>query len=136
MASLVLSLMVFAMAQDCYAQGVGVAPYVGGDFGRMWLGGVGYQNPQTAQSDLWYWGGGPKGSMAFNGNLIPDPRYIWKSQNGTGYWAGWNNPYASGWYPAYGYKYPYGYGIGSYYGNYYYYPPDYLADGYVWRRLY
>ncbi len=135
--SLLLSLAIFSLAGSCYAQGA--AQYVGGDFGRMWLASTGYQYPppaQSTQSDLWYWGGGPKGRMVVDGNLVPDPRYIWKSENGTGYWAGWNYPYTSGWYPVYSYKYPYTFTSGPYYVSPYYYPSDYLATGYVARRLY
>ncbi len=126
---------IFSLAESGYAQGVSYAPYVGGDYGRMWLASTDYKIPapaQSTQSDLWYWGGGPKGSIAFNGYLLPDLRYIWKSENGTGYWAGWKYPYASGWYPAY--KYPYSFG--SIYTSPYYYPPDYLYSGYAVRRLY
>ena len=135
-ASLILSLAIIALAESCYAQGVSYAPYVGGDYGRMWLDSFGYQYPQPAQStqsDLWYWGGGPKGSIAFNGYLLPDLRYTWKSENGSGYWAGWNYPYASGWYPSYSYKYPYSFG--GLYSTPYYYLPDYLPGGYAVRRL-
>lgn len=135
--SLFLSLAIFSLAASCHAQGV--AQYVGGDFGRMWLASTGYQYPQPAQSDqseLWYWGGGPKGSMVVDGKLVPDPRYIWKSENGTGYWAGWKYPYASGWNPVYSPKYPYTFSSGPYYVSPYYYPSDYLGTGYVARRIY
>lgn len=135
MVSLIVSLAIFTLAESCYAQGISYAPYVGGDYGRMWLGSLGYQIPapaQSTQSDLWYWGSGPKGSMAVNGYLVPDLRYTWRTVNDTGYWAGWNYPYASGWYPAY--KYPYSFG--SIYTRSYYYPPDYLYGGYAVRRLY
>ena len=81
---------------------------------------------------MWYWGGGPKGSIAFNGYLLPDLRYIWKSDNVTGYWAGWKYPYAIGWYPAHVYSYP----LGSIYPRPYYHPSDYLYGGYAMRRLY
>lgn len=137
--SLIVSLAIFSLLESCYAQGVSYAPYVGGDYGRTWLASTGYQIPAPAQStksDLWYWGGGPKGSIAFNGYLVPDLRYIWKSENGTGYWAGWKypyaNPYTIGWHPAYGYPYS----PGSLYPSPYYYPSDYLYGGYAVRRLY
>ena len=74
--------------------------------------------------------------MVVDGNLVPDLHYIWKSENGTGYWAGWNYPYTSGWYPVYSYKYPYTFTSGSYYVSPYYYPSDYLSTGYVAPRLY
>ena len=134
-ALLMLSLMLIVLAGSCYAQGLSSAPYVGGDFGRAWLGNIDQLSAQPAKStysDLWNWGGGPKGSMAVNGYLVPDLRYIWKSENGTGYWAGWKYPYASGWYPAYNYPYSFS----SIYPSNYYYPPDYLSSGYVARRLY
>ena len=68
--SIIASLMLIVLAGSCYAQGLSSAPYVGGDFGRAWLGNIDQLSAQPAKStysDLWNWGGGPKGSMAVNG---------------------------------------------------------------------
>ncbi|MBK7387305.1 MAG: hypothetical protein IPI63_11540 [Methanothrix sp.] len=135
--SLIFLLAVLSLAESCYAQSIAYAPYVGGEYGRLWLDSLGHRITAPAQStysDLWYWGGGPKGSIAVNGYLLPDLRYTWKSENGTGYWTGGKPPYASRWYPPYSHWYPYSFG--SLYPGLYYYPPGYLYGEYVVRRLY
>lgn len=179
-AALIILVLICILGQYCYAQGMrtSYAPYVGGEYGKIWLAGINSQRAlpaaitppaqiaqptgstqpsQNRQSDLWNWGGGPKGSLIVNGNLQSDPRYIWVSINDTtGYWASDRYPYYSQWYPGYSYRYPYTwtpyysyqtpytptysypYYVSPYYASPYlgsnYYSPDFLSDGYVVRR--
>ncbi|MGA9098836.1 MAG: hypothetical protein WB392_07895 [Methanotrichaceae archaeon] len=110
LASVVL-LVVCLLTMVCYAQITFSSQYVGGEFGRNWLNNFNTQNPQPPgpkpESGLWSWGGAPKGSIAVNGRLIPDPYYFWKSLNYTSGWMGraYVDPYTG--YPIYAYRDPY-----------------------------
>jgi hypothetical protein len=72
------------------AQSQSYAQNVGGNYGRTWLNNFNAQNPKPVADNsngngnsLWNWGGAPKGRIAVNGKLIPDPYYFWKSLNYT-----------------------------------------------------
>jgi hypothetical protein len=156
--ALALSLTICLLAIGCYAQSTSGPQNVGGDFGRNWIGSFKAQNPQPAEqnlkNDLWTWGSSPKGSIMVNGNLVPDPYYIWKSLNYTSGWLGKVSVDPTTGYPVYGYLDPYtGMQINYYmdpktrkpvYSNVYpdygfpyygsvppYYSSDYLQNGYV-----
>lgn len=102
-----VTLVIFLLAAGCYAQSMSNPQFVGGDFGRNWIGGFKAQNPQPAgqnlENDLWSWGSAPKGSIMVNGNLVPDPYYIWKSLNYTSGWLGKVYVDPTTGYPVYGY---------------------------------
>jgi len=54
---------------------------VSGQFAREWLSDFLGQNPQPVRtagngSDLWNWGGAPKGSTIVDGKLVQDPYYL------------------------------------------------------------
>lgn len=89
------------------------AQYVGGDYGQGWIGASKAQSTApivqntNSGNDLWTWGGAPKGSMIFNGKLVPDPYYIWKSLNYTSGWLGMVYIDQSTGYPVYAYEDPY-----------------------------
>ena len=104
-------LIVFLLAVDGYAQGIGYPQFVGGDFGKNWISGFKVQNPQPAEgnleNDLWSWGSAPKGSILVNGKLVPDPYYMWKSLNYTSGWLGRVYVDPTTGYPVYGYIDPY-----------------------------
>jgi hypothetical protein len=154
----IISLTICLIAAGCYAQSMSNPQSVGGDFGRSWISSFKAQNPQPAEqnlkNDLWSWGSSPKGSIVVNGNLLPDPYYIWKSLNYTSGWLGKVYVDPNTGYPVYGYLNPYtGMPIYYYvdpktkkpvYTNAYpsfaipyygsvppYYSPDYLPNGYV-----
>jgi hypothetical protein len=154
----IISLIICLLSVGCYAQSMSYPQSVGGDFGRNWIGSFKAQNPQPAEpnlkNDLWTWGSSPKGSIMVNGNLVPDPYYIWKSLNYTSGWIGKVYVDPTTGYPVYGYLDPYtgmpiyyyidlktgkpvytnaypSYGY-PYYGTVPpYYSPDYLPTGYV-----
>lgn len=156
--AVIISLTICLLAISCYAQSMSNPQSVSGDFGRNWISSFKAQNPlpaeQNLKNDLWTWGGSPKGSIVVDGNLVPDPYYIWKSLNYTSGWLGkvYIDPTTG--YPVYGYIDPYTrmplyYYINpetrrpvytntypSYESLYYgsvppYYPPDYWPTGYV-----
>jgi hypothetical protein len=107
----IISLTICLIAAGCYAQSSSSVQSVGGDFGRDWISSFKAQNPQPAETnlknDLWSWGSSPKGSIVVNGNLLPDPYYIWKSLNYTSGWLGrvYVDPITG--YTVYGYIDPY-----------------------------
>ena len=107
----IVSLIIFLLAEGCYAQSVSYPQSVSGDFGRNWISSFNAQNPQPAdqnlKNDLWSWGSAPKGSIMVNGNLVPDPYYFWKSLNYTSGWLGrvYVDPTTGN--PVYGYIDPY-----------------------------
>ncbi len=72
----------------CHSQSEGGPQSIGGKYSQSWPENYGARNSQPVQSDLWTWGGAPKGSMIFNGRLLPDPYYFWKSLNFAGGWLG------------------------------------------------
>lgn len=54
---------------------------VSGQFAREWLSDFKADNPQPVRtagngSDLWCWGGAPKGSTIVDGKLVQDPYYL------------------------------------------------------------
>jgi hypothetical protein len=106
-----VSLIIFLLAVGCYAQSVSNPQSVSGDFGRNWISSNKAQNPllgeQNLKNDLWSWGSSPKGSIMVNGNLVPDPYYVWKSLNYTRGWLGraYIDPTTGN--PVYGYIDPY-----------------------------
>lgn len=58
----------------CYAQPTAEFQSVSGDFARSWLDVSHSQNSKPAEnksSDLWSWGGLPKGKTLVNGELMP-----------------------------------------------------------------
>lgn len=99
------------LTSDCNSQMASNAQSVGGDFGKDWISSFKAQNPQPSkqnlENDLWSWGSAPKGSIIVNGNLVPDPYYIWKSLNYTTGWLGKVYTDPSTGYPVYGYVDPY-----------------------------
>ena len=109
-ANILLTIAILLLVVGC-CDGQSYTKNVGGDFGRSWIGSFKAQNPQPAETnlknDLWSWGSSPKGSIIVNGNLMPDPYYIWKSLNYSSGWLGkvYIDP-ATG-YPVYGYINPY-----------------------------
>ena len=88
----IASLIICLMAMASYAQSTDSALSISGDFGREWISSFKAQNPQPAEqnlkNDLWSWGSSPKGSIIANGNLVPDPYYVWKSLNYSSGWIG------------------------------------------------
>lgn len=106
-----ISLIVFLSAAGCYAQSMSYPLSLSGDFSRNWISSFKAQNPlpaeQNLENDLWTWGGAPKGSILVNGNLVPDPYYIWKSLNYTSGWLGKVYVDPTTGYPIYGYINPY-----------------------------
>ena len=107
----IILLMILLLAAGCHAQSMGNPQSVGGDFGRNWISSFKAQNPvpaeQNLKNDLWSWGSSPKGSIAVNGNLLPDPYYIWKSLNYSRGWLGRVYTDQKTGYPVYGYIDPY-----------------------------
>ncbi|OPY53458.1 MAG: hypothetical protein A4E49_01423 [Methanosaeta sp. PtaU1.Bin112] len=103
-------LAILLLAAICCCDSQSFSQDVGGDFGRSWISSFKAQNPQPAQTnlknELWSWGSSPKGSIIVNGNLMPDPYYIWKALNYSSGWLGivYIDP-ATG-YPVYGYINP------------------------------
>lgn len=80
------------LVASCHALSASTPQSMSGNYAQNWIGSFGAQNPQSAeknqQSDLWTWGGAPKGSIIVNGRLVPDPYYFWKSLNYTSGWLG------------------------------------------------
>jgi hypothetical protein len=109
--AVIISLTICLLEAGCYAQSSGSLQSVGGDFGRDWISSFKAQNPQQAETnlknDLWSWGSSPKGSIVVNGNLLPDPYYIWKSLNYTSGWLGRVYVDPNTGYPVYGYIDPF-----------------------------
>lgn len=107
----IILLILWLLAADCSAQGMYSPQYVGGNYGRSWMGSFEAHNPPPAernlQNDLWSWGGAPKGSIIVNGQIVPDPYYIWKSLNYTSGWLGKAYTDPSTGYPVYAYIDPY-----------------------------
>lgn len=73
------------------AQSTGSFQSVSGQFAREWLSNFKAQNPQPVPttgngSDLWNWGGAPKGSTIIDGKLVRDPYYLWPLLNLSGNW--------------------------------------------------
>lgn len=109
--AVVISLTLWLLAIGCDAQSMSYPLSISGDFGRNWISNFKAQNPQPAEqnlkNDLWTWGSSPKGSIMVNGNLVPDPYYIWKSLNYTNGWLGKVYVDPTTGYPIYGYIDPY-----------------------------
>jgi len=109
--AVIISLIICLSTVGCYAQSMSDPQSVGGDFGRNWISSFRAQNPQPAEqnlkNDLWSWGSSPKGSIVVNGNLVPDPYYIWKSHNYTRGWLGKVYVDPTTGYPVYAYIDPY-----------------------------
>ncbi len=77
----------------CHAESISSYRSVGGDYGRAWLSNFESHNPEPKTADqnstnLWTWGGAPKGRAIQNGNLAADPYYIWRSLNYSSGWLG------------------------------------------------
>lgn len=107
---IVLALTILLSA--CCAQSQSYAQNVGGDYGRTWLSNFNSQNPSPAGNNnngnsLWNWGSAPKGSIAVNGKLVPDPYYFWRSLNYTGGWMGQVYVDPKTGYPIYAFLDPY-----------------------------
>ena len=116
-AAIIILIVCISTMNCCSAQIIGpfYPQYVGGEFGRGWLTGFQSQNKQpiegNLQNGLWTWGGTPKGSIAVNGKLVPDPYYFWRSLNYSSGWLGrvYTDPYTG--YPVYAYIDPHTGGI-------------------------
>jgi hypothetical protein len=106
-----VSLMICLIAEASYAQSSSSALSISGDFGRQWISSFKSQNQQPAEqnlgNDLWSWGGSPKGSIIANGNIVPDPYYVWKSLNYSSGWIGKVGLDPNTGNPVYGYVDPY-----------------------------
>ncbi|MDM7940411.1 MAG: hypothetical protein QUS07_08725 [Methanothrix sp.] len=109
--AVVVCVLLCLLAAQCHAQSTSRFQSVGGDFGQTWISNFKAANPEPAQessngSDLWSWGGAPKGSIVVNGKLQADPYYYWKSLNFTNGWLGETSvdPYTGN--PVYGYVDP------------------------------
>jgi hypothetical protein len=107
-----LALSIF-LATSC-AQSQSNAQNVGGDYGRAWLNNFNTQNEKPVadnsngkSNDLWNWGSAPKGRIAVNGKLVPDPYFLWKSLNYTSGWLGQVYVDPKTRYPVYGFLDPY-----------------------------
>jgi hypothetical protein len=105
----ILALSIFLAA--CCAQSQSYAQNVGGDYGRTWLNNFNTHNQKPVTdngngNNLWNWGGAPKGRIAVNGKLMPDPYYIWKSLNYTSGWLGQVYVDSKTGYPNYGFLDP------------------------------
>jgi len=77
----------------CHAGPLSSYQSVSGDYGRTWLDNFKDQNPNTetnedTSTNLWTWGGAPKGMAIQNGKLVADPYYIWRSFNYSSGWLG------------------------------------------------
>jgi hypothetical protein len=93
-----------------YAQPASGYQNVGGDFGKTWLNNLNASNPKPVENNsgsLWSWGSAPKGSLIFNGQLEPDPYYIWRSLNYSSGWMGEAYVDPKTGYPVYAYVDPY-----------------------------
>ncbi len=110
-AAFAVIIIVCLLAAGCCAQSMSRSQYVGGNYGQNWISNFQAQNPKPAEqnleNDLWNWGGAPKGSIAVNGKLVPDPYYLWKSLNYTSGWLGKAYVDPSTGYPVYAYMEPY-----------------------------
>jgi hypothetical protein len=88
----VIVLMIYLMASGSSAQSISSPLSLSGYFDSNRASSYEVLNPQPAlqgtTNDLWTWGGAPKGSIVINGNLVPDPYYVWKSLNYTVGWLG------------------------------------------------
>jgi len=109
--AVIVPLMICLMATSCYAQSVSYPSSVSGGFDSSQATSHEVLNPQSAlqgaTNDLWTWGGAPKGSIVVNGNLVPDPYYVWKSLNYTVGWLGEVYVDPNTGYPVYAYINPY-----------------------------
>jgi hypothetical protein len=107
---LLISLISSSPLMASRAQPAGGYQSVGGDFGKTWLSNFDAANPKPVENNsnsLWSWGSAPKGSMIFNGQLEPDPYYVWRSLNYSSGWLGEAYVDPKTGYPVYAYVDPY-----------------------------
>jgi hypothetical protein len=107
----VILMIIYLMASGCSAQSASYASSMSGYFDNNQASSYEVLNPQPSlqgtTNDLWTWGGAPKGSIVVNGNLVPDPYYVWKSLNYTVGWLGEVYVDPGTGYPVYAYINPY-----------------------------
>ena len=86
-AAILITSLLFFLAVTCSSQNAPEFQSVSGEFARNWIESFKAENPQPVQesnvstvennsSNLWNWGGAPRGSRIEDGNLIADPNYI------------------------------------------------------------
>lgn len=86
-AAILITSLLFCLAVTCSSQNAPEFQSVNGEFARNWIESFKAENPQPVQesnvstvennsSNLWNWGGVPRGSRIEDGKLIADPNYI------------------------------------------------------------
>ncbi len=107
----VIVLTIYLMASGSSAQSISYPLSLSGYSDSTGASSYAVLNPQPTEqgstNDLWSWGSAPKGSIVVNGNLVPDPYYVWKSLNYTVGWLGEVYVDPNTGYPVYAYVNPY-----------------------------
>ncbi len=86
-ALILITSLLFCLAVTCSSQNAPKFQSVSGEFARDWIKSFKAENPQPVQesnisasednsSDLWKWGGTPRGRRVEDGQLIADPNYV------------------------------------------------------------
>ena len=96
-AMLIAFCLLFGLVAVCSSQNAPEFQSVSGEFARGWIESFKAENPQPVQenqvstgedssSNLWSWGGAPRGSRIEDGKLITDPNYHQGQLNLSGNW--------------------------------------------------